>query len=120
MSRWFESEAAVPATTVVLSDEPPSISIPVAETCEVSEHSSPLKQLCDSRPLAAIAAGLIVGSILCFWSPPLVRCKKKSTYEAHNEYITEVSIPKVVLWSVIVGVLVYLVMPLVVRRMRKA
>lgn len=116
-TRWFEGSESQPseqaAPTVQVSSNAS------AAVCEISESSSGLKQLCDSRPLAAVAAGLIVGAILFWWAPPLVRCAHRSTYEAHNEYIAEVSIGKVLFWCIVTGIAVYLVVPLIAKAKAK-
>jgi len=122
-ARWFENQADVsgaapivqaPVVTAVVP--PPSIVTDSSSTCEIRQNGSSWDQICDSRPFAAITAGLIVAAVLFWWCPPLVRSAEHSTYEAANEYISEVSVKKVLIWSLVAGVLVYLVVPLVWRR----
>jgi len=113
-TRWFEGSESQP------SEQPaPVTSSASATVCAISESSTGLQQLCDSRPLAAVAAGLIVGAILFWWAPPLVRCNHRSTYEAHNEYIAEVSIGKVLFWCIATGIAVYLIVPLIAKAKAK-
>lgn len=118
-ARWFDSsETSEPKTT----DPAPSATVNSSSSsavCEISESSSGLQQLCDSRPFAAVAAGLIVAAVLFWWGPPLVRCHQRSTYEAHNEYIAEVSIGKVLFWCIATGIVVYLIVPLVAKARSK-
>lgn len=117
-TRWFEGADSQPSEQMAVVAPTTSSSTSAAATCAISESSSGLQQLCDSRPLAAVAAGLIVGAILFWWAPPLVRCAHRSTYEAHNEYIAEVSIGKVLFWCIVTGIAVYLIVPLIAKAKR--
>lgn len=129
-ARWFESQANVSGAAPIVQVDTSVPVIPIANTstmttstvpadassCEIRQNGSSWDQICDSRPFAAITAGLIVAAVLFWWCPPLVRSAEHSTYEAANEYISEVSVKKVLIWSLVAGVLVYLVVPLVWRR----